>query len=446
NIALLLIMAVPAFVAYGIGVGAGVIYYLLGLLLLLLAPLFGLAIGTLISMLLVRWLPVNRLNEMLTATYALLGIFIAILAQLPRFFFVNEETSIQTLEAAGEMITRVQSLPLPTLLAGRGLMAIDAFQFDGPGLLGVLAYLLLTLGFFLAVVFGGERMYLSGWLKAQSAGSKRRGLEERDNVFGGRSLAVALGIKDWLLRVRDPRQLVTLLGGSFIAIFVSALALFNSNGGQGSLLDFSVSGELQAPGGWAALTAAFQPGVIMSAWSLFAAYVMLSTPAQGALPLERQSFSLLKAAPLRPAEVWRAKTWSVALPAGVVFGLILTVARFVFPFSLVWMPYALIVGVLMTIALVMLSVSVGFRFANLDWKDPRRMTTSGGGWVGLLLTLVYGVPAIIVAVAPFALAQLWPQWGVLLGLAGITVLALGTWFWARQMARWAERSWELLPA
>ncbi len=446
NIFLLLIVAVPAFVAYGIGVGAGVLYYVVGLALLLVAPLFGLSVGALISMLLVRWLPVNRLNEMLTASYALLGILIAILAQLPRFLFVNEETSTQTLETAGDMIARVQSLPLPTLLAGRGLMAIDALRFDGLGLLGLLTYLLLTVGLFLAVVFGGENMYLSGWLRAQSAGSKRHGLEEHDNVFGGRSLAMTIGIKDWLLRVRDPRQLVTLLGGGFIAIFVSALALFNGNGGQGSLLDVSASGQLQAPGGWALLTAAFQPGVIMGAWSLFAAYVMLSTPAQGALPLERQSFSLLKAAPLRPIEVWRAKMWSVAIPAIVVFVIILSVARFVFPFSLAWMPYALVVGVLMNMALVMLSVSVGFRFANLDWQDPRRMTSAGGGWVGLLLTLVYGLPALIIAVTPFALAQLWPQWSIPLMLAGIMVLALGTWFWARQMARWAERSWNLLPA
>ncbi|MBX7250357.1 MAG: hypothetical protein K1X50_00145 [Candidatus Promineofilum sp.] len=446
NIALLLIMAVPAFVAYGIGVGAGVIYYVLGLVLLLLAPLFGLAVGALLSMLLVRWLPVNRLNEMLTATYALLGIFIALLAQLPRFLFVNEETSTQTLETAGDMITRVQSLPFPTLLAGRGLMALDAFQFDGPGLLGLLVYLLLTLGLFLGVVFGGERMYLSGWLKAQSAGGKRRGLEERDNVFGGRSLAVTIGVKDWLLRVRDPRQLVSLLGGSVIAVFVSALAIFNNNGGEGSLLDASASGALQAPGALAALTAAFQPGVIMSAWSLFAAYVMLSTPAQGALPLERQSFSLLKAAPLRPVEVWWAKMWSIAIPSAIVFVIILTVARLIFPFSLAWVPYALVAGVLITIALVMLSVSVGFRFANLDWQDPRRMTTSGGGWIGLLLTLVYGVPAVIITLAPFALAQLWPQWSLPLMLAGAVVLALGTWLWARFMARWAERAWELLSA
>ena len=42
NVSILLVVAVPAFVAYGIGAGAGVVYYVLGLVLLLLAPLFGL--------------------------------------------------------------------------------------------------------------------------------------------------------------------------------------------------------------------------------------------------------------------------------------------------------------------------------------------------------------------------------------------------------------------
>ncbi|HMT21649.1 MAG TPA: hypothetical protein PKE20_10460, partial [Promineifilum sp.] len=86
NLLLLLLFAAPAFVAYGIGIGAGPIYYLLGGVMLLLAPLFGLSVGAIIAMLLVRVLPVNRLNELLTAAYALVGIIIALLAQLPRLF------------------------------------------------------------------------------------------------------------------------------------------------------------------------------------------------------------------------------------------------------------------------------------------------------------------------------------------------------------------------
>jgi len=182
NVSILLVVAVPAFVAYGIGVGAGVVYYVLGMLLLLLAPLFGLGVGALLAMVLVRIMPANRLNEMLAASYAVFGIMFALIAQLPRIFLANEETSMQTLETAGQMISRVEGLPLPTMMAGRGLMALDAGQVDGAGLLGILFYLLITLGLFAGVIMGADQLYLSGWLKAQSAGGKRRGLEERDGV------------------------------------------------------------------------------------------------------------------------------------------------------------------------------------------------------------------------------------------------------------------------
>jgi len=446
NVFILLIAAAPAFAAYGIGIKAGPIYYLGGALLLLLAPLFGLAVGAIIAMLLVRWLPPNRLNEMLAASYALLGVFIALIFQLPRLMFENEAATQATVETVGGYAARLEQLPLPTFLAGRGLVALDAGRLDGSGLVGILLYLLLTLGLFAGVVLSADRLYLSGWLKTQSSGGKRRRLEERDGVFSGRSLAVTLGLKDWLLRIRDPRQLVSLLGSGLIAVVVGALAVFRGNSGQDSLLAASASGQLQAPGAFAVLTAGFQPGVLMAAWALFVGYVMLSNTAMGALALEGASFPLLKAAPLRPREVWAAKTWSMVIPTGVLFVVVLTVARLVVDFSVTWLPYAVIAGLIYVVGLTTTNVSAGFRFANLGWVDPRRMTTGGGGLLGLLLTLAYGIPAALLTVAPFALSQLWPQWSLALAAGGLAVMGLGTWAWTKLMARWAERAWELLPA
>ena len=120
------------------------------------------------------------------------------------------------------------------------------------------------------------------------------------------------------------------------------------------MLDVANAGALQAPGNWAALTAALQPGVLMGAWALFAAYVILSTPAMSALALERQSFSLLKAAPLRPREVWQAKLWGVLIPSFVVFAVFLILTRLIMPFSLSWLPYALVVGLLFLAGLTMI--------------------------------------------------------------------------------------------
>ena len=59
---------------------------------------------------------------------------------------------------------------------------------------------------------------------------------------------------------------------------------------------------------------------------------------------------------------------------------------------------------------------------------------------------VYGVPATLVALLPFSAAQLWPQWSLPLMLVGVLALGLLTWLLMVFMARWAERSWELLPA
>ena len=446
TMAIMFIAAAPALIAYGIGIGAGPIYYLLGLVLLLLAPLFGLAVGTLLSMLLVRWLPPNRINEMMAAAYAVLGVLIALVFQLPRFFLGDEEMMQSTLESVEGIVARVEQLPIPTLLAGRGLMALDGLSFDGAGLLGLLFYLLITAGLFLAVVTFGEGLYLTGWLRTQAAGGKRRGLQERDSVFGGRSLTLALGVKDWLLRLRDPRQLVSLLSSGVIAIVVGALALFRGQGGEDSLLAASQAGQLQATGPLAALTAVFQPGVLMSAWALFAAYVMLSNTALYALALERGSFALLKAAPLRPRDVWAAKLWSVVIPTAVVYVIILALSRLIIPFSLAWFPYALAAGVVLVLGLTMTNVSAGFRFANLAWVDPRKMTTNGGGLLSLVLSLLYGVPAVVLALAPFSLSNLWPQWAIPLALAALALLAGGTWLWSVAMVRWAESAWERLPA
>jgi hypothetical protein len=448
SVILLLLIAAPALVAYGIGYGAGPIYYLLGAILLALAPLFGLSVGALIAMWLVRWLPVKRLNELLAAAYAVLGIVIALAFQIPRFVAGNEAYE-QAFESASTgaltpWVERLERLPIPTFWAGRGLMALDAGQIDGAGLLGIGVYLLITLGLFAGLILTADRLYLSGWLKTQSAGGKRRGLEEAGGAFGGRSLALTLGLKDWLLRLRDPRQLVSLLGSGFIAVVVGSLAIFRGNGGDDSLIAASAGG-IDATGAWRALAATFSPGVIVAAWALFVGYVFLSNTATFALALEGGAFAMLKAAPIRPRAVWAAKMWSVYLPFAAVFIVVLFVVWFFVRYSLAWAPYALVAGLIYGYGLLSANMAAGFRFANLSWDDPRRMTTSGGGLVALLLSVVYGLPGGILILLTFGLAAIWPNWAIPIALGGLLLLGLLTWGWRMALLRWSEKAWDKLP-
>ncbi len=449
NLLLLLLFAAPAFVAYGIGIGAGPIYYLLGGVMLLLAPLFGLSVGAIIAMLLVRVLPVNRLNELLTAAYALVGIIIALLAQLPRLFIDGgDPEQIATTITGGTLgstLETIERLPIPTFWAGRGLVALDAGRFETTGVLGILAYLVVTLGLFAAIILTADRLYLSGWLKTQSAGGKRHGLEESKGRFLNGSLAAAIGRKDWLLRLRDPRQMVSLLGGGFVAIVVGGLAIFRgSGGGDEGLLALSQIDSTET-GIVALFSAMFSPGVLMGAWALFVGSTFLMNTATYALALEGRSFPLLKAAPIRPREVWSAKLWSIYIPFALLFVGVLLGSRFFVSYDLLWLPYALIAGMLIGYGFIAISVSTGFRYALLNWTDPRRMLSSGGGLVSLLLSVVYGVPVAIVVLFGFALPAVWPAWSIPLALAALLLLALLAWVTHVLMTRWADSAWDKLP-
>ncbi|MBP9502388.1 MAG: hypothetical protein KBF17_09525 [Candidatus Promineofilum sp.] len=450
---LLLLFAVagPAFAGYGIGMGAGPVYYVVGALLLLFAPLFGLSLGAVLAMLLVRWLPVNRLSELLAAAYAFVGIAIALLFQLPRLFlddggFTFEVESATTMEPFNQFVGAIERLPIPTLWAGRGLMALDAGAIDATGLLGIGVYLIITIGLFILIIMTADRLYLSGWLKTQSAGGKRRGLEARGGVFGGRSLAAAIGYKDWLLRLRDPRQLISLLGGGFIAIVVGGLAIFRGNGGDMSLMDSATGMSTEGPVVWRVFTSIFSSGVIIASYAFFVGYVFLSNMALYALALEGRSFPLLKSAPVRPRDVWQAKLRGIYLPFIVVFVLALMVAWFFTRYSLAWLPYTLVTGFVLGYGLLAMNITLGFRFANLEWTDPRRMVTQGGGLFSLILTVIYGVPASLLVALGFGLSLVFPQWSLLPPVVALALLVALTWGLHILMTRWAESAWDKLPA
>lgn len=450
SLLLLVVIAAPALVAYGIGVGAGPVYYVLGAIFLLLAPLFGLSVGAVIAMLLVRWLPVKRVNEMLAAAYAFIGIAIALLFQLPRLFINDDpEAMVNSVSAdtLSSLVNTLERIPLPTFWAGRGLMALDAGQVDATGLLGIAAYVLTTLGLFALIILTGDRLYLSGWLKTQSAGGKRRGLESSQGFFGNRSLALAIAGKDWLMRVRDPRQLVNLLGSGLIAVVVGGLAIFRGgSGGDQSMLTLASQGDIPTSGAVGLFLAAFSPGALMAGWALFVGYVFLSNIATNALALEGGAFGLLKSAPVSPREVWTAKLWSMFWPYVALFVLVMIGSWFFVRYSLAWLPYALVAGVIIGVGLLATNISIGFRYANLSWTDPRRMITSGGGLVSLILSIVYGLPAAVLVWLGVGLGSLWPSLTIPLAMAALLLLAIFTWIWFRFMAGWGEKAWHQLPA
>jgi ABC-2 type transport system permease protein len=433
TIIITLILTVPGLIAFGISTELGPAFIAAGATALLLAPLFGLSAGALLAMLIVRVLPAERVSEYLGAASIIIGVLIAIVFQLPRLIRGSEgPIDPQTAESLSAIIANLESIPLPTMWAGQGL--VDLAQGRAAASLGSLSlYLLLTAGFFALTALLANQLYLSGWLRMQGSGYTRGGYTAEAGLFGSSSVGAGIAMKDWFLRLRDARQLAGLVSGIIFAGFFGFLMLRpgDENGlmAAGEAVPFDLLRRL------------FSPGVLISGVILYAGWATFNRSAITALSIEAKSFYILKAAPVAPRAVFRSKVLGLAVPYAVFALLLLLISWVAMRFSVAWIPYAWLCLVIIGYGMITITTAMGFRYPRLDWDDPRRMTNRKAGIPNLILNLGYGLLSLVIAVLPFVLGSLFPRAVVPLVLLGLLLLAGMALLAERLGARVADEAW-----
>ncbi len=189
------------------------------------------------------------------------------------------------------------------------------------------------------------------------------------------------------------------------------------------------------------LAAIFGRGVVMSGFTYFIAWMSFSRVARSALSIERGAVYILKSAPVSPSRILRAKVLGVLIPFMLLVSLLLIGGLFVMDYSVLWMPYAWSVMLIMGFGMISFAVSLDFVHPNLDWEDPRKMTNRKTAWPSAIGTVLYNGIAIIVAVATFALAVSYPLLAIPIVLFGLGLLAGGTWFFIGWRLRRVEAAW-----
>ncbi len=434
TISVLLLATIPALIGFGIGVGSGPLYYLLGVLLILVTPLFGISLGALIAIFLVRVLPARRLNEWVGAASIVIGLLLSLLFYLPTLFGGDKQAlDAKSLAAVEGFINHIGDLPLPSIWAGRALVAFGQGQMTASAIGALITYLAITVGLFLVVILLADRLYLSGWLRMQSSGAASQDIGEQPGVFGRNSLDFILGYKDWLLRIRDPRMLATL----FTAVIMVGFALFMMlrPGDDGSSL-FGISEALEGDG-----VNLLSTGVIISGLIYFAGYLAFTRLAVTSLSIERSAFYILKTAPISASQLLRAKTFGIYLPYAALATISMFVTLFIMKFSLIWMPFGLLVLLIMGYGLFSFLVSLGFLYPNFDWEDPRRMSNRKSSIPSLVGSLGYSIVAIIIAMATYLVANETPSLAIPAVIMGLALLAGGTWFFVQWCTNRVEKAW-----
>ncbi len=426
--AYLMVIALPALIGYGVGAGMGPGYFVVGVLLLLFSPLSGIALGALISLVVVRIFPVKRLREYLNAFLILFGMLMALVFQIPALLNRNGDAfSEDTFANAGQMLERFENAPVPSMWAGRGLAELGTGAVVA-ALPSILTYMLLTVGLFALTAVLAHRLYATGWLRLQGASSDKKGLEDatEPGLIGGRSFTIALFVKDWLLRLRDSRLVATILGQAVSAAVLIFLFVLSPNSGDGF---FTFADQLGRSG--FALAAVFSPGVMASGMVVMAGVLIFSQTAGTSLALERKSLHVLKMAPVNSSEIVRGKMLGAIIPYGVLTVILFVIAWFFYRFSLLWAPYGLLCALLIGSGALAFHTAMGFPWVDLDWEDPRRMGRGRGGVFGFFGSIGFGLLASAAAAVPFALAAAEVAPAVFLGLGGLGGVLLITWLFTR---------------
>lgn len=226
--------------------------------------------------------------------------------------------------------------------------------------------------------------------------------------------------KDFLLMRRDIRNMSQLVTPLIFGIFYTVMFLRPGNAMFPDSPDmpgiFSTISHLIASYGNIGM-------------SLFVGWMLLSRLAGMAFSAEGRNYWMLKASPLRPAQLLTAKFLVAYLPTlalGVVFMVTVSILQ---KASMAMFLYGLLATSLCQAGMTGILLAFGVGGANFNWTDPRRMNAGAIGCLGQALAGLFLPIAFGFFVGPLLLVGIfnWPQvYGYLAGaLAGVAVSATG---------------------
>lgn len=437
--AITIVAAVPALVTYGFALRYGPLYYVLAVIAVLGTPLLPAGVGAILTMLVARFAPARRVREVLGLVGALLGISFSVVGQTSRLWTQRLFSAGQDPQALLEKLRQVAAIPLPSLVAGRGLAAAGQghWLLAGGELVG---FLLLTFGLFAACIVAADQLYATGWARMQGAGSATRNRAQvaRDAAHAGwlgkAPAWVAIALKDWRVIPRDLRNFAQLL----TPLVLLPIVYFNLIGGSGRRSQ-ELGDTISQLGG-----TAFDPfGIIIAGGILLATALIFRRVAATAISMEGKAWWMLKLAPISGQELLRGKFAAALVPFVALSTILLLGAALWRGFSAFGFLYGWYGLQLLGAAVLAVAVGAAVPWAKLDWDDPRKMSSGWGNIISLLLGafvaglggLALCLPFLATAFAPGLTLAAWLVGPLLaLALAAATVwasLTIGARFLAR---------------
>jgi ABC-2 type transport system permease protein len=382
----LLVFALPMFIAYGHYFGVKPSYYLYLIAAFFPFVLLPCALGVLGIMVLMRFFPTDKAHQILS----FLGLFfVAGLVAFFRFLspekFFDKEVSDEVIMAFVESL-RVPEFPyLPSSWMTRGLTAWTAGNPD-------VSYL--RLGYLYAAALGGlvlllglsRKIYLSGWRSYQEVKNAPRTKNKNNN--GKKPLLAYLPLdpikqaliqKDLKVFARDPSHWSQM----FILLVLVIVYIFNIvNLPLHNLVLKNVVSVLNIG----------LIGFVLSA--LIARFVFSSVSIEG-----RKMWTLYTA-PVDMRSFLAAKFWMYWPPLLVIAELLTVASNYILQVDAYVMKISIIGVMLITTGLVGMGVGMGAMYPRFDYENISEISTGTGGILFMITSLMYVLLVLVLGAWP----------------------------------------------
>jgi ABC-2 type transport system permease protein len=369
--------------------------------LYLLYPIPVVVIVSLLTLLLVRFIPVGRGREVVTV----FGVILALAINLLNFLF-NPAFRDSGFARRPRVPPTLPDVPaasaswLPSGWAGRSASAVLRGDW-----LAMAEWTLVLLAVSTAVFAAGTilsgRLYFAGWIQAVLPRRRQPSAVRTRRLSGALPLLspvlASIVVKDWRMRTRDLAQLVR-----FVMPVVFIFVIFGLRFGG---LRTAVQSLGEGP-------AAAMVGLVPAWILLFSLSISLGLTA---VSLEGKSIWVYAVSPNTTLRFLQGKCWSAALPAAFLVALVALAAEILIRPGWLWAATAILLAVAQAVTVTTLMVGIGAVFARFDWTDARRMLNPVGAFIGMgFFALITGGSALLLAIS--------------LALAGATGYpVLGTW-------------------
>ena len=354
--------------------------------LYLLYPVSVVVIISLLSLLLVRFIPVGRGREILT----LFGVALALGINLLNFL-LNPALRDSGFSRRPGMPPSLPDVPaasaawLPSGWAGRSAAAI--LRGDWPAAAKwALLLLAVSAAIFVAGTILSGRLYLAGWIQAVPPRRRHPTVTRARRLKGALPLLspvlASIVVKDWRMRTRDLAQLFRFAMPVVFIFIIFGLRFPRLLEAVRSL------GEGPTPA---------MLGLLPAWVLLFSLSISLGLTA---VSLEGKNIWVYAASPNTTLRLLQGKCWSAALPTAFLVALVALAAEIVIRPGWLWGITAILLTIAQAVTVTTLMVGIGAVFARFDWTDARRMMHPVGVFVGMgLFVTITGVSALLLGIS-----------------------------------------------